>query len=420
MNHVSRLHRAWIVLALCFVTLFINYSIRLGYGVILPEMLDALGLSRAAGGTIYNAYLLIYISLSPFTGYLTDRYGARRVITVCMLILALGVSLMGTAGSLLSACVFFGLTGMGATGIWNPVLTVIQRWFAPRRRGLAVGILSTGYGLGFASMGLAFPWILARFDWRYAWFFLAGAAFVMVAANGVFMRSDPASSGLSPWGAATGNDPPGPPRPPHAASGHLPKILRSPRFWLIGSSYFCIAYSLYGITTFMVDYAVHQLGFPVAQASLLATVHGSLQALGVLTILPLSDRLGRRRTIMISNGLIAFSLAAILAAGSSWFLLCASIGLMAAFYGATFPLYGVCAGDYFPREAMATVLGAWTPFYGLGAVAVHWVNGILVDVTGVYTHSFAIGIFMSIAATLLMARAGGRFQNNDRNSNKGL
>jgi MFS family permease len=404
LNPASRLHWAWIVLALCFVTLFINYSVRLGYGVIMPEMLKTLNLGRAAGGTIFNAYLLIYISLSPFTGYLTDRYGARRVITVCIFILAVGVGLMGTADSLLSACLFFGLTGLGATGIWTPVLTVVQRWFAPRRRGLAVGILSTGYGLGFASIGLAFPWILEHFDWRYAWFFLGAAALVMTAGNGFFLRSDPLSSGLSPWGDSADNDAPKAPGPPHTRLNHLRAVFRSARFWLIGLSYFCIAYALYGITTFMVDYAVNQLGIPMERASLLATVHGACQAIGVLTILPLSDRLGRRKTIMVSNAVIAASLAAILLAGGSWLLLCLSIGVMATFYGATFPLYGICAGDYFPKEFMASVIGAWTPFYGLGAVVVHWVGGFLADTTGVYTHSFVICVIMSVAAMLLMSR----------------
>ena len=47
----SRLHWAWIVLAVCFVNLYINYSARLGYGVVLPEMIRTLGFGRAAGGS---------------------------------------------------------------------------------------------------------------------------------------------------------------------------------------------------------------------------------------------------------------------------------------------------------------------------------------------------------------------------------
>ena len=190
-------HWAWIILATCFADLFINYSVRLGYSVVLPEMIRDLGFSRTAGGSIYNAYLLLYLALTPLTGYLTDRIGARRVITTCALILGAGVFLMGKVTSLWTACLFYAVVGVGATGMWTPVITVVQQWFAPNRRGLALGILSTGYGLGFATMGLAFPWIVQHFSWRYSWYFLGSGALVMVLANGLLLRSDPAAATCS-------------------------------------------------------------------------------------------------------------------------------------------------------------------------------------------------------------------------------
>ena len=124
-------HWAWIILATCFVDLFINYSARLGYSVVLPEMIRTLGFGRAAAGSIFNAYLFSYIALTPLTGYLTDRVGARRVITSCSLILGLGVLLMGTITTLWMACLFYAIAGLGATGMWAPVITVVQRWFSP-------------------------------------------------------------------------------------------------------------------------------------------------------------------------------------------------------------------------------------------------------------------------------------------------
>ena len=106
------IHWAWLILGICFVNLFVNYSVRLGYGVLLPEMIRDLDFSRAAAGTIYNAYLFTYIAIAPLTGYLTDRLGARRVISVCLLVLGVAVVLMGTAKTLWSASLFFGLAGL--------------------------------------------------------------------------------------------------------------------------------------------------------------------------------------------------------------------------------------------------------------------------------------------------------------------
>jgi predicted MFS family arabinose efflux permease len=51
---------------------------------------------------------------------------------------------------------------------------------------------------------------------------------------------------------------------------------------------------------------------------------------------------------------------------------------------------------------MATVIGAWTPFYGLGAIITHWVTGMLRDASGVYHHAFFINMLMAVIAIVLM------------------
>jgi len=395
-------HWAWIVLAVAFLDLFINYSIRLGYGVILPEMINDLNLSRTAGGTIYNAYMLVYIALTPFIGILTDRLGARRVIACCALFLATGVSLMGTVESLWFACLVYAVAGAGATGMWTPVLTVVQRWFAPRRRGFALGIISTGYGLGFATMGVVFPWIVRNYNWRFTWYILGAAALMLAVVNGVFLRSNPESAGWKPWG---GRDLPEPKKlqAGHSEDRSLKSIIKEPVFILIALSYFSITFSYYGIATFIVDYARNELGIPLAKASFLATIHGMGQIVSVLTILPLSDYWGRKKTIIVSNGFIALSLIGVLWCGDSWIILYIMVGILAFFTGATFPMYGACAGDYYPKESIGTVIGAWTPFYGVGAMVVHWVSGIIRDVTGSYQMAFMITTLMTVISIFFMA-----------------
>ena len=402
MTRKASFHWAWIILATCFVNLFINYSVRLGYGVVLPEMIKDLSLSRTAGGTIFNAYLFSYIILTPITGYLTDRFGARYVITTCTFILGAGVFLMGTVESLWTACLVYTIVGLGSTGMWTPIITVVQRWFAPNRRGLALGILSTGYGLGFATMGVAFPWVVNQFSWRYSWYFLGTGALLMVVANGLLLRSSPASAGYLPWGQKKSSLLTEEGKRNNQKREPLSNVFKSSTFWLIGLSYFSISYSLYGITTFMVDYAQNQIGLPFEKASFLATIHGVCQVVGVLTVLPLSDYIGRKRTIIVSNSFITICLAGILLYGSSWVMLYVLVGVLAIFYGVIWPMYGACAGDYFPKEVMGTVIGAWTPFYGLGAILVHWVSGVLRDSTGSYDYSFAINTVMAALAVLLI------------------
>jgi sugar phosphate permease len=286
--------------------------------------------------------------------------------------------------------------------MWTPVLTVVQRWFTPKKRGLALGIVSPGYGLGFAAMGAAFPWIVQNYTWRHAWYFLGAGALAMVLGNALLLKSDPESSGYRPWGEKENPSPSAPATRASPATTSVSAVFRNRNFWIVGFSYFAVAYSLYGVTTFMVDYAKTQMGIPIEKASLLATVHGFAQVIGVLTLLPLSDYLGRKKTIVIMNGFIAASLFGIVLSGHSWGMLCFLVGLFAVFYGPTFPIYGACAGDYFPRGVMGTVIGAWTPFYGIGAILSHWVTGLLRDSTGLYNLAFFTNGVMALAGLALI------------------
>jgi len=403
------LHWAWVILAVCFVDLFVNYSIRLGYGVVFPEMIRSIELNRTQGGAIYNFYLAAYVCLTPFTGNLTDRFGARRVITLFGIVLGIGTLLMGTVEHFWAACIFFALVGAGASAMWTPVITVVQRWFSKKRRGMALGILSTGFGLGFATTGWLFPVLISSFSWRFCWYVLGAWALVMVLVNGIFLRSGPEDLQMSPWGEEgddfledRGEGSVRDRRP--TEDGRYGEIFRSSLFWTIGASYFFISCALYTITTFMVDYANVELGFGFKEASFLATIHGLSQVVGVLTIPILSDRIGRRLTLMGSNVFIALGIMGVIASAQGIPILFVSIALLGIFYGITWPMYGACGGDYFRKEVIGTVIGAWTPFYGLGAILAHFISGRIRDMTQSFQPAFYLAILFALAAAFLMQR----------------
>jgi MFS family permease len=395
-----RFHWAWVILGICFLNVFISYSIRLGYTVIMPEMIKGLGLNRTDSAWIYNAYLLAYVCLAPLAGYLTDRLGGRRVITVCCLILGCGAFSMGLINHLWSACVFYALTGIGAAGMWAPIITVVQRWFAPRLRGTVLGIIGPAFGLGFAFTGLFFDRIMAASSWRSPWFGLGGAALLMALLSGLLLRSDPKAEGRLPWGMTAEPDPPLQTAAAGRPAGKRSLIFKDRDFWLIGLSYAAVSYCLYGITTFLIDYAKNEL--LLSNAGLLATIHGAAQVVGILTLLPLSDRISRKRTLILSNALIAVLVFAIFLFGRTWTSLAILIGLMAVFYGATFPLYGACGGDYFPKEVMGTVIGLWTFMYGFGAMCANRVGGLIRDSSGSYHQAFLIDALLAVLGLLLI------------------
>jgi MFS family permease len=171
---------------------------------------------------------------------------------------------------------------------------------------------------------------------------------------------------------------------------------------MLGFSYLLVAGSLYIPTTFMVDYARYELGFPYERASLLATIHGIGQIVGVLTIGMISDYIGRRMTILFSNFCVGVAIVCIIASGGNVVWLFTSVGALGAFFGATFPMYGAAGGDYFRKEIMGTVIGALTIFYGTGAILAHRFAGHIRDATGSFSIPFIIAVVASVIAAVLM------------------
>jgi hypothetical protein len=51
---------------------------------------------------------------------------------------------------------------------------------------------------------------------------------------------------------------------------------------------------------------------------------------------------------------------------------------------------------------MGTVIGAWTPFYGIGAIMSHWVTGLLRDSTGLYNLAFLTNAVMALTGLALI------------------
>lgn len=403
-SSMQHFHWAWVILAICFVNFFVNYSISLGFGIVLPEMIRSLGLNRTQGGIIYNFYFIAYICLTPLAGNLTDRFGARRVITLLCIALGTGTLLMGAVERFWTACMVFAIVGAGASGVWAPVLTMVQRWFSSKRRGIALGILSTGYGLGFATMGWLFPVLVESLSWRFCWYVLGVWTLIMVLVNGIFLRSGPEDLQMIPWGEE-GKLPSGVlVRGGFRREARYGEVFRLSRFWIIGTSFFFITCSLYITTTFMVDYANVELRFSFKDASFLATVHGLSQVVGVLTIPILSDRIGRRLTIMGSNVFIALSVLGIIASGKSLFGLYASIAILGVFYGATWPMFGACAGDYFSKEVIGTVIGTWTSLCGLGAILAHFIAGRIKDITQSFQTAFYLAIIFALVGSVLMLK----------------
>src|SRR4030043_334108 len=100
-----------LILTACFLTVFIAYAIRCGYGILLPEMLVSLDITKTDAGVIFSAFFIAYTIASPVCGFIADRYGSRWLLASFVTALGVGAFLMSRPSSLLQASLFFTLAG---------------------------------------------------------------------------------------------------------------------------------------------------------------------------------------------------------------------------------------------------------------------------------------------------------------------
>jgi len=397
----NRIHWAWVITIAAFITTFTYFSIRMTYTILMPEMIPALKITKAQAGAIASSFFVSYTALVPFIGFLMDRLNARRLLPTFSVIHGIGTFLMGTAASFLQASLFFSMVGAASSAMYVPVMTLIQRWFGPRHRGMALGILSTSWTLGYALMGLILPPLVAWSDWRTCWWILSGLAFALVPMNFLLLRNKPEDLGLRPWGEEVSAPPDDPSSGPRRLG--YGEILKLPHLWRLSFSYFLMSFTSYIIATFIVTYAQMELGFAYGPSARLAsTIAFSGMAGGILLPI-LSDRLGRRRCILLNNLLLAASIIPITLSGSHGGFLLVTVGIFGFFFAACWPMYAAAAGEFFPAGTTGAVLGIWGLFYGLGVILGPTMGGIIADLTGSFRYSFYVAAATGVLGAVFFA-----------------
>src|SRR5215470_6963392 len=142
---------AWLVVAVSSVGLFFHFGSLLvnAFGVFLTTLCAEFQWSRAQVSLAFTLATLTAMLTMPLTGWLTDRFGARRPILFCLTVFgALYASLSLLTPHLWHLYAIFlllGLVGPGTSAV--PNASLISRWFT-ERRGLALGVAMCGTALG--------------------------------------------------------------------------------------------------------------------------------------------------------------------------------------------------------------------------------------------------------------------------------
>ena len=169
----------WIVLAAGTI-LAINMGIRQSFGLFLKPVTLDLGVSREAFAFSIALVNLFWGLGSPFTGALSDKFGARWVLLGGAALYAGGLVVMATAGSESALSLSGILIGLGIAGSgFTAVLGVVGRAAPPEKQALAISLTSMGSAIGqFVALPYAHV-LIGGTGWVMTLLILAGTAGIM-------------------------------------------------------------------------------------------------------------------------------------------------------------------------------------------------------------------------------------------------
>jgi MFS family permease len=168
----------WYILLLISVMYLITYLDRVNISTAAPVISKEFGFDKVTMGVIFSAFVWSYALFQVPGGWLSDRFGARKVLTG--VVAYWSVMTAATAGAF-SATSFMALRflfGIGEAGAFPGATRAMQLWYPQSERGFVQGITHSASRLGAAIAPPLVVLIMSYLGWRSVFLICGAVGFV--------------------------------------------------------------------------------------------------------------------------------------------------------------------------------------------------------------------------------------------------
>jgi len=398
----------WIILV-CFLNSFISSGLSIYlFPIFFGPLEQSFGWTRAEIALAPTIASLVSAPFMPIRGRWVDRFGPGKVMAASAFVGGLAYALLSMTPNLIyfyTMFVIFRLGIMGTGGI--AVTATISNWFS-KNRGTALGIATTGAGIGGLVLApIVGSYLIPAIGWRTSYLILGILAWVLVIPLALLVvKTRPQDMGLYPDGAPgpkiNGDTLTGSPPSPPVISFKIKQAIKTPAFWLIGASFMLAGFCWNALVQHQAVYLEQDIGYSLTVASAAVGFVGAGSAIGKFGFGWLSDRIPPKYCAALSFILMAIAIVILMNVTAT------SPGAMVWAYAI---LIGLSIGGNMPVPAMLIASNFGLTYYGTisgmmglvrfpggssGALAA----GFIFDTTNSYQLAFIICLATSIVATL--------------------
>jgi MFS family permease len=268
-----------VVLGLTVAAYAITYMDRQILSVARPVISKELGISLLMMGRITFAFRLAYALFQIPGGWLGDRFGARRALTVVVSWWSVFTALTGAAWNGISMLVIQVFFGLGEAGAFPIATRSLSRWLRPTDRGFAQGVTHAGSRLGsaltplilagFTFFGFQWTGVIPSYGWRAAFFGYGVVGVIWAIVWFAYYRNSPEEhAGVN----QAERDLIGSGRKRSSENVPWRKILSHGNLWILSVMYFCYNFNLNVYQDWFPTYLHDSRGMTLAKMGLYASL----------------------------------------------------------------------------------------------------------------------------------------------------
>ena len=383
----------WIQLGLGLLCMMAMSSPQYTWTLFTKPLAGTLGVPLSALQVTFTLLIVLQTFLSPFQGWLVDRFGPRLLIAAGAGLTGLSWVLAAKASSLVMLYLTYGVLGGVGTGIvYIGVVGQMVGWFADRR-GFAAGMVAAGYGMGAIVTTFPIANTIADAGFQSALLRFGLIFGVVGMAAALCLRPPPqmASTAVEASGAGTR------------------QMLQSPVFWLMFVMMTLMSTSGLMVTSQLASFAgdfgvAKAMVWGLAAVPLALTIDRFTNGLTRPFFGWVSDRLGRENTMCLAFALegTAMALWLLLRHDPLSFVLLSGVVFFG--WGEIFSLFPSTLTDTFGARNATRNYGCLYIAQGIGSILGGPMAALLHEQTGGWTLVFCLAI-VADAATALLAIA---------------
>ncbi len=370
--------RGWVAVALVALAATVAQAFgRFTYSVLLPAVRDDLGLSNSLAGFLGTVNVAAYLVGTLLVIRATARLRLVTLLRVGMALAVVGLAAASVAPGGVALAAALVVLGLGGACIWIPSPALAAAAVPEARRGVAVGLIGAGIGLGIVAAGQLATVLRDRLgDEAWQDVYRLEAVIGLAAALAIVALLRPQDD----------------PVPSRSGSGFA--VLRTMAGWRALTA----AYAAFGLSyllalTYLTARLEDDAGFTEAAASSAFAVSGLAGIVGGVALGWLTDRIGPRRVLIVGfMGIAAAGLAILTGVVPVVYAGAFLLGTMFSGVPSVIAVYIVQHSDattYGPRYAVATLA------FGVAQVSAPQLGGLLADLTGAFTVVFVLSATMA-------------------------